>query len=74
MSRRGRNPLLRKGWGWHRNLARFGAILSLLLILALIVGNITSVLAIEPPPSFLLKWGTLGSGDGQFYHPSGRGC
>ena len=49
----------------HRSLCRtilIGLILSLPISLA---ANV------EPPPTFLAKWGSLGTGDGQFRHPWG---
>jgi streptogramin lyase len=52
-----------------------GMVLAVLLILTLVasfaVPVLASVLVMQPPPSFVLKWGTNGAGDGQFSGPHG---
>ncbi|MCJ7514488.1 MAG: hypothetical protein MUO89_00745 [Dehalococcoidia bacterium] len=46
-------------------------LLAIILILTLVASFAVPVLAAEAPPSFLLKWGTSGAGDGQFASPRG---
>ena len=46
-------------------------IMRFLIGLALAAGLIahSTLVAAEPPPIFLLKWGTMGSADGEFNEP-----
>ncbi|NLX49483.1 MAG: hypothetical protein GXY82_06365 [Methanospirillum sp.] len=45
-------------------------LISLIRILLLVCGSVSTVMAVEPCP-FVLKWGISGSGDGEFNYPSG---
>lgn len=46
----------------------------LFVLLALVVLFSASLASAEMPPEFIRKWGTYGSGDGQFNNPSGAAC
>jgi hypothetical protein len=54
-----------------RFLKKSGAVYSVFALMFLVSLSAASVSATEPPPEFVLKWGTLGSGDGQFDNPNG---
>jgi sugar lactone lactonase YvrE len=48
-----------------------GVVLAVILVITLVASFAVPVLAAESPPSFVLKWGTAGGGDGQFLDPRG---
>ena len=59
LKRKAESPRVRVHW--------LRAVLTALIV---VVGAVMMVLA-DSPPSFLLKWGSNGSGDGQFSSPRG---
>lgn len=59
-----RLDLLQIGSAW---LARHALVCAMLLVWAVLCGNAP----LEAPPTFLLKWGSPGTGNGQFRYPYG---